>query len=148
MTNLRAADGTQITVGTRIPPYRACPTTVQLFRFSAVTWNAHRIHYDRPYAQIEGYPDVLVHSHLHGCFLARAALEWASDGARLHAFRWENRGIAVAGDQLTVTGVVTAVAHRDGGPTVELDLEEHNQEGVLCAPGHAVLTLPSPGGAS
>jgi 3-methylfumaryl-CoA hydratase len=45
---------------------------VLLFRFSALTCNAHRIHYDRPYAtQAEGYPDLVVH----GPLLALLALE-------------------------------------------------------------------------
>lgn len=36
-----------------------------LFRFSAVTFNAHRIHYDRPYAtDVEGYPGLVVHGPL------------------------------------------------------------------------------------
>ena len=36
-----------------------------LFRFSALTFNAHRIHYDRPYAQqAEGYPGLVVHGPL------------------------------------------------------------------------------------
>jgi len=35
---------------------------VQLFRFSALTFNAHRIHYDLPWArQVEGHRDVVVH---------------------------------------------------------------------------------------
>jgi 3-methylfumaryl-CoA hydratase len=35
---------------------------VQLFRFSALTFNAHRIHYDRDYARdMEGYPGLVVH---------------------------------------------------------------------------------------
>lgn len=35
---------------------------VELFRFSALTFNAHRIHYDREYAQAkEGYPGLVVH---------------------------------------------------------------------------------------
>ena len=39
-----------------------CPAPVQLFRFSAVTFNAHRIHYDLPYAtQVERYPAIIVH---------------------------------------------------------------------------------------
>lgn len=38
------------------------PTTVDLFRFSAVTFNSHRIHYDRDYATgVELYPDLVVH---------------------------------------------------------------------------------------
>ena len=41
--------------------------SVSLFRYSAITFNAHRIHYDRPYAtEIEGYPGLVVH----GPFLA------------------------------------------------------------------------------
>jgi 3-methylfumaryl-CoA hydratase len=51
---------------------------VLLFRFSALTYNGHRIHYDRPYAtQVEGYPDLVVH----GPLLALLALELP----RLHA---------------------------------------------------------------
>jgi 3-methylfumaryl-CoA hydratase len=38
---------------------------VLLFRFSALTFNAHRIHYDRDYARdVEGYPDLVVHGPL------------------------------------------------------------------------------------
>lgn len=45
---------------------------VLLFRFSALTYNGHRIHYDHPYAtQVEGYPDLVVH----GPLLALLALE-------------------------------------------------------------------------
>jgi acyl dehydratase len=34
---------------------------VLLFRFSALTYNAHRIHYDLQYARAEGYPGLVVH---------------------------------------------------------------------------------------
>ena len=38
---------------------------VLLFRYSALTFNAHRIHYDRPYATaVEGYPGLVVHGPL------------------------------------------------------------------------------------
>lgn len=41
------------------------PDPVLLFRFSALTFNAHRIHYDRPYAtKEEGYPGLVVHGPL------------------------------------------------------------------------------------
>jgi 3-methylfumaryl-CoA hydratase len=41
------------------------PTASLLFRFSALTYNAHRIHYDRDYARdVEGYPGLLVHGPL------------------------------------------------------------------------------------
>ena len=41
------------------------PDTRTLFRFSALTFNAHRIHYDRDYARaVEGYPGLVVHGPL------------------------------------------------------------------------------------
>jgi 3-methylfumaryl-CoA hydratase len=45
-----------------------------LFRFSALTYNAHRIHYDREYAvQVEGYPGLLTHGPLQALAMAEAA---------------------------------------------------------------------------
>ncbi len=50
------------------------PGAAHLFRFSAATFNAHRIHYDLPYAQmIEGYPALVVHGPLTACKLAAMA---------------------------------------------------------------------------
>jgi 3-methylfumaryl-CoA hydratase len=41
------------------------PTSALLFRYSALTYNAHRIHYDRDYAtKAEGYPGLVVHGPL------------------------------------------------------------------------------------
>ena len=41
------------------------PDPVLLFRYSAVTFNSHRIHYDQPYAtDVEGYPGLVVHGPL------------------------------------------------------------------------------------
>lgn len=45
-----------------------------LFRYSAVTFNAHRIHYDRAYTtEVEHYPDLVVHGPLQATYLMRAA---------------------------------------------------------------------------
>ena len=50
------------------------PTTVTLFQFSALTHNAHRIHYDHPYAtEVEGCPGLLVHGPLTALLLLDAA---------------------------------------------------------------------------
>jgi 3-methylfumaryl-CoA hydratase len=41
------------------------PDDVLLFRYSALTFNGHRIHYDRRYAtEVEGYPGLVVHGPL------------------------------------------------------------------------------------
>jgi 3-methylfumaryl-CoA hydratase len=47
------------------------PDEVLLFRFSALTFNSHRIHYDRSYAtKTEGYPGLVVHGRLIAILLA------------------------------------------------------------------------------
>jgi 3-methylfumaryl-CoA hydratase len=44
---------------------RVTPDPVLLFRFSALTFNSHRIHYDRAWAmEVEGYPGLVVHGPL------------------------------------------------------------------------------------
>ncbi len=131
-----------VKAGATLGPLVKRPTTVQLFRFSAVTNNAHRIHYDKPYAISEGYPDVLVQSHLHGCFLVQTVMNWAGPRARLRRFRWENRRFAVPGDVLTCSGFVVRTDLIDGCGYVECELAEHNQDGELCVPGWAAVELP------
>lgn len=73
----------------------AAPDPVLLFRFSALTFNSHRIHYDRDYArEVEGYPGLVVHGPLQALLLmdlARARL-----GAPVRRFSY--RGLAPAFD--------------------------------------------------
>ncbi len=44
-----------------------------LFRFSAITFNGHRIHYDAPYAAEEGYPGLVVHGPLQATLMFNLA---------------------------------------------------------------------------
>ncbi len=47
---------------------------VQLFRYSALTYNGHRIHYDHPYVtKVEGYPNLVVHGPLMATWLMNFA---------------------------------------------------------------------------
>jgi 3-methylfumaryl-CoA hydratase len=65
------------------------PDPVLLFRYSAVTFNGHRIHYDQPYAtQVEGYPGLVVHGPLTATLLMELARD-ANPGRRIvtYSFR-------------------------------------------------------------
>lgn len=87
-----------------------------LFRFSALTYNAHRIHYDRDYARThEGYPGLVVHGPLQAMVMAEAARSRgvpirpdATLRYRLVAPLFEDQGLVVAaheragGAQMTV----------------------------------------------
>ncbi len=65
------------------------PDPVLLFRYSALTFNGHRIHYDHPYVtQVEGYPGLIVHGPLISTLLLEL-LRRENPGRRLerYAFR-------------------------------------------------------------
>jgi 3-methylfumaryl-CoA hydratase len=65
------------------------PDPVLLFRYSAVTYNGHRIHYDRPYTtEVEGYPDLIVHGPLTATLLMELARD-SNPGKRIakYSFR-------------------------------------------------------------
>jgi len=67
------------------------PDPVLLFRYSALTFNAHRIHYDRDYARnVEGYAGLVVHGPLIATLLMDHFLRSAPDAAPRHfSFRAE-----------------------------------------------------------
>ena len=55
--------------------------SVDLFRYSALTGNGHRIHFDRDYArESEGYPDLVVHGPLMATALVEFARRVIGDG--------------------------------------------------------------------
>jgi len=62
------------------------PDPVLLFRYSAVTFNSHRIHYDHPYVtRVEGYPGLVVHGPLTATLLVDL-LRRSAPGVKLKTF--------------------------------------------------------------
>jgi len=67
---------------------RIVPDDVLLFRYSALTFNGHRIHYDRRYVtQVEGYPGLVVHGPLIATLLLDASRTALPD-ARITRFEF------------------------------------------------------------
>jgi 3-methylfumaryl-CoA hydratase len=65
------------------------PDPVMLFRYSALTFNSHRIHYDREYCLAEeGYPGLIVHGPLLGTLMMRLAEE--KMGRPLKSIKYRN----------------------------------------------------------
>lgn len=61
---------------------------VLLFRFSAVTFNAHRIHFDRPYStDVEGYPGLVIHGPLLALQLLELLRHHSERAVRNFSFR-------------------------------------------------------------
>ncbi len=81
------------------------PDPVLLFRYSALTFNGHRIHYDRPYATgEEGYPGLVVHGPLIATLLMDL-LRREMPGARVARFSFKAMRPAFDINDLTFCGL-------------------------------------------
>ena len=76
------------------------PSEALLFRFSALTFNSHRIHYDAPFAaNVEGYRGLVVHGPLTATLLLDLARRGLGDNA-LKSFSFRGVSPAIAGEML------------------------------------------------
>jgi 3-methylfumaryl-CoA hydratase len=76
------------------------PSPALLFRYSALTFNTHRIHYDAPYAQqIERYRGLVVHGPLTASLLLQLAAAELGEN-RLRSFSFRGLSPAIAGEPL------------------------------------------------
>ena len=100
------------------------PDDVLLFRYSALTFNGHRIHYDRRYVtQVEGYPGLIVHGPLIATLLLDL-LRRQVQGARVVAFDFKALRPTFDLHPFSVHG-----KPREDGRTIDLWAQDH--EGLL-----------------
>ena len=93
------------------------PEPTLLFRFSAVTFNAHRIHYDRQYAtNVEGYPGLVVHGPLTAVLLLELVLRNTSRPLSAFSFRGQLPLFDLAPIRLVATPAGESVALEAQGP--------------------------------
>ncbi|GAA2556005.1 FAS1-like dehydratase domain-containing protein [Pseudonocardia hydrocarbonoxydans] len=80
------------------------PDAAMLFRFSALTYNTHRIHYDHPYVTgVEGYPGLVVHGPLLALLLLELPRRFAPD-RRVTGFSYRLRQPVTAGSPVLARG--------------------------------------------
>lgn len=106
------------------------PDDVLLFRYSALTFNGHRIHYDRRYVtEVEGYPGLVVHGPLIATLLLDLVRrQWPE--ADVAAFRFKALKPTFDGRPMRVNGA------RQGD---EMKLWAQDHEGWLTMQGTAEL---------
>jgi 3-methylfumaryl-CoA hydratase len=101
------------------------PNETLLFRYSALTFNSHRIHYDAPYAvQEENYCGLVVHGPLTATLLLDLAQRELGDNA-LGSFAFRGLSPAICGEMLHLV-------LRSTGAAIEL--------GAFAADGRAVMS--------
>ena len=127
--------------GDALPTRKFKCSNVQQFLYNAALWNAHRIHFDYPYAtEVEGYAGLVVAGPLMGDWLTQCVAEWMNEEAVLVSFEYSNRKAAYTGDILSSAGKVLSVEPANG--KVRLELQITNLAGEVIAPGEAVVQFP------
>jgi 3-methylfumaryl-CoA hydratase len=113
-----------------LPVCTVTPDPVLLFRYSALTYNSHRIHYDRPYAtQSEFYPALVVHGPLLATLLVDYALEYAGE-SRIASFSFRAQRPTFDTHPFTLSG------RRDDD---RLTICSADHDGLICVQAEAVL---------
>lgn len=117
-----AAPGPEVAAGAHEWEIGISPAV--LFRFSALTYNAHRIHYDRDYCRdVEGYPGLLTHGPLQAIAMAEAgrALDRTGDDVsfdyRLVSPLFDDQGLIVGAIEGQDGAVSTFARDRYGRQT-------------------------------
>jgi hydroxyacyl-ACP dehydratase HTD2-like protein with hotdog domain len=134
-----------INVEDEIPAMVKQPTRSQLFMYSAISWNVHRIHYDSEYAIEEDHPTVLVHGPLQGAFLGQFMTDWISSEGTLKKIAYSNRGRAFPDEPFIMKGRVTEKRNEGEQNLVECEIWGENKVGERVAVGSATVILPSRG---
>ena len=81
---------------------RVVPDNKMLFRFSAITFNSHRIHYDKDYAtEKESYPNLVVQGPLIAC-LAMNLIQSNNLKHHLKEFKFKNVSPAFVNESLNI----------------------------------------------
>jgi 3-methylfumaryl-CoA hydratase len=98
--------------------------TVLLFRYSALTFNGHRIHYDRDYVtKVEGYPGLIFHGPMQAALLVEFAAKLRKQVPKKFTYRgvqplFEGNEFSVNANQ-TDAGMETWTANSEGQPTMK-----------------------------
>jgi 3-methylfumaryl-CoA hydratase len=80
------------------------PDEVMLFRYSALTFNSHRIHYDHPYVtEVEGYPGLVTHGPLTATLLLDAFMSTHAETV-VSGFRFTAKSPLFCGEQIHLVG--------------------------------------------
>ncbi|MDZ7710749.1 MAG: hypothetical protein U5K36_12335 [Roseovarius sp.] len=110
--------------------WHVTPDPTLLFRFSALTFNGHRIHYDHPYAtQVEGYEGLVVHGPMQAVWMMNLAVQSANRTVRRFSYR---------GRTPLICGTPVAIEAREAGGGLDLRVRRES-DGVATMEARAEL---------
>lgn len=142
-----SVDWSDFSVPITLPELAITPTPMQLFMFSAATWNRHHIHYNRDAAVVEGLPDIVVQRALIGNFFVRHISSWLGDAGHIERISWKVLSSALPNQTLRCNGVVTGHEQAGGKHCLNCDLVMINERDETVAAGSAIVCIQEPSSA-
>ncbi|KAJ2217330.1 hypothetical protein EV179_000480 [Coemansia sp. RSA 487] len=114
------------------------PSEILLFRYSALSWNSHRIHYDAPYAcGVENHPGLLVHGPLTCTLLLQLLQSHMPAGMALKSFDYRAISPLYCAQSLSLNG--RWIGPDSTGETSRCELWVANNEGGVSMKGVATV---------
>ena len=133
-----------IEIGQDIPHQIKETLTARSFvKWAAAVRDFYEIHYEKDFALSAGLPAVIAHGPYKLALLERMLQEWMGDLGRLHKISCTHKASNFPGETLIGKGRIAKKYVKDGRNTVECDIWMENQNGLICVPGSAVISLPS-----
>ena len=130
-----------IKVGSEIPPLTKNITRRQLIMYSAATWDFHPGHYDRAFAQSQGFKDVYLDGPMNAAFMAQFITDWVGTHGAISKLSLTYRAMVFPGDSLTCMGKVTEKYVKDGMKLIKCEILLQDQEGKTVALGGATVVF-------
>jgi len=137
-----------------IPVWEHAYRPVELFLFSAATWNPHRVHYDQDYTRaVAGHPDLLVQGPLQAAHMFRLLVDALADGVKIRALEYRHLSVLHVAEPVQISGRLTAAGPMAASAQmwmVTRDSDRRTTTGVayleLTAPEAVGASAPVPGG--
>jgi hypothetical protein len=137
----------EVEIGLELPKYVRRRSVVEFMRYSGVTENTHRLHYDYPHSHNhDKLPGVLFGGQHRRSVVSSWLKNWILPDGWVWKMSWQVREMVVAGEVTILWGKVTDKRVSDGIGIVELDFGIKTQDDIESNPGHAVVALPLKGG--
>ncbi|CAG8816305.1 23888_t:CDS:2, partial [Racocetra persica] len=110
------------------------PSSILLFRYSALTFNSHRIHYDHIYStKAEGYPGYLVHGPLTCTFLLDLVRDNLPSTAYIRSFSYRALSPLYVGEEFKLCGSKSDINDKS------FDVWAENIQGGVAMKGTAMI---------
>jgi len=130
----------ELKVGDELPPLVKHPTTRQLVQYAGASGDFYEIHYDRPFAESNGLPGVILHGLLKAGWLGELVQSWAGPNGFIRHIEASYRGIDQPGVPYRLCGKVVSL---EADSIVELEIWGEDPEGRRTTLGSARVELES-----